>query len=156
MENETKKYINPEQIVVMTISDPEPSTDLSICSNEIIKVDARPWYTKLFHPNSEPKYEYRIKKRVLRYVETFTFEEFFNDPENQETYLYPVIENGVLLNNSLLLKPNVTLYCSNGKEYRARFENVMERDRWLAETGLDKILEKFIQTNKKTEKNFDK
>ena len=146
MEKEIEKiYLNPEQIVKITVCDAVPCKNSSIYSIEIIKVDTRSWHTKLFHHNSTPKYEYRIKKRVLRHNEIFTFEEFFNDPENQEAYLYPVIQDGVLLNNTLLLKPSVLLYCSNGEKYRACFENESDRDDWLVRTGLDKVTDKFIK-----------
>lgn len=148
LQKEIMNLLNPDQIVNIKISDPIQYIGNALVNYRVIKIDTRPWYVKLFYPNSEPEYEYRIKERISRHTDIITFEEFFSDPENEELFLYPIIEDGILSSETLIYKPSVKISTSDGDEFKRTFENIDDRDNWLKETGLDKLEDKFIHLNK--------
>ena len=138
MEKEYK--LNPEQIQYMTIEDEHQSI------HNVVKVNAHNWLYRLLHPNTEPEYKYIIKYKVFRHQYNYSIDEFFEDPDNDKNYMRPLIMDGVLQDNVLRTKSCVKIYYSDRDCFRKTFENTLDRDHWLKETGLDKVAESFINT----------
>lgn len=52
---------------------------------------------------------------------------------------------GELQDEYLRIKPYVKIWYDNNDCFRKTFENELDRDQWLKETGLDKVAETLIK-----------
>ena len=131
--------LNPNLIRYMAIDD----TDVS--SIPVIKVNAHNWLYRLFHPNAEPEYKYIIRYNVFRHQFDYSIDSFFEDPDYDKIYLRPLFIEGELQDEYLRIKPYVKIWYDNNDCFRKTFENELDRDQWLKETGLDKVAETLIK-----------